>query len=208
MQIVICRHGETDANVQKRLQGRIETSINVRGKKQARLIAERLKGEKFDHVLCSPQLRCRQTMDEIMKYHKNEVEFRNELREIDLGKYSSMNRQDIDANFPGDWSERVDNKYEFVHEGGESYKQADENRVKPLLKEFREKYSSRKILVVTHGGICRLLLGDLLGLSGKEKMGIELPNDCIYYVEYRPHKTTVRYYLAESGEKGEGYLKK
>jgi broad specificity phosphatase PhoE len=208
MDIVICRHGETDDNVKKKLQGRIESSINEHGKIQAKLIAEKLKDEKFDHVFCSPQLRCRQTISEIMKHHKNKVDYRKELMEIDIGKYSGMDKHEIESKFPGDWVERVDNKYEFMHEGGESYKQADEFRVKPFLKELKEKYSSRKILIVTHGGICRLLLGNILGLNGNEMMEIEFPNECIYYVEYKPHKTIIKYYLVESKKSGEGFIKK
>ena len=209
MRILICRHGETDLNVQGRLQGSLETSINAHGREQARLVGKALMGENFDRVFCSPQRRCRETLDEIMKSSPGmKVEYRDELREISLGKYAGLDRHEIEEKFPGDWGERVDNKYEFVHEGGESYKQVYEKRVKPLLKEFREKYSSRKILVLTHGGVCRVLLGDLLGLAPKEKMDIELPNDCIYYVDYLPHKTKVQFLLVESGIKGEGHLTK
>ena len=209
MRIVICRHGETDLNREKRLQGRMETQINENGRGQAALVGKKLKEEKFDAVFCSPLKRCRETAQIIMKFlPKNKVVFREELAEVNLGKYSGMDVRDINEKFPGDWAERVDNKYEFVHELGESYKNADEHRVKPLLKEFSEKYSSRNILVITHGGICRLMLGDLLGLAPVEKMSIELPNDCIYFVEYRPHKTAVQFYLAESGIHGEGHLTK
>lgn len=209
MKLILCRHGETDQNMQRRLQGRLETEINAHGLAQAKLVAERLREEGFDHVFCSPLRRCRQTAAEIMAFHPGmEVKYRAELSEVSLGKYSGMDRHDIEAKFPGEWSKRVDNKYDFRHEGGESYKDADEKRVKPLLKEFREKYSSRKLLVVTHGGICRLMLGNMLGLRPGQKMQVEFPNDCIYYVEYLPHKTAVKYLLAESGISGEGYLTK
>ena len=209
MRMIICRHGETDFNGQKRLQGILETAINSHGQEQARLVAQKLKGEEFDYVFSSPLLRCRQTVEEIMKFHSGQkIIYRDELKEIDLGKYSGMDKHEIEEKFPGDWAERVDNKYEFVHEGGESYKQVDELRVRPLLNEFREKYSSRKILVVTHGGTCRLLLGNMLGLATKEKMNIELPNDCIYFVDYLPHKTKVHFYLAQTGINGEGHLTK
>ena len=52
-----------------------------------------------------------------------------------------------------------------------------------------------------------LLRGDcVLGLGPDEKMSIMMPNDCIYFVEYRPHKTEVRYELLESGKIGKGVL--
>ena len=209
MKLILCRHGETDFNTQKRLQGKLETELNERGVKQARLVAERLESDEFDCAFSSPQDRCRQTASEIMRFHqKTKMVFRNELREIDLGKYTGMNPEEIEEKFPGEWGKRVDSKYEFLHEGGESYKGVDEKRVKPLLKEFREKYSSRTILVVTHQGIGRLIIGNLLGLAPGQKMKIDFPNECIYFIEYRPHKTEIMYCLAEEGIEGKGWLEK
>ncbi|VVB99416.1 Histidine phosphatase superfamily (branch 1) [uncultured archaeon] len=95
-----------------------------------------------------------------------------------------------------------------MHEGGESYKSMDETRIRPLLKEFQEKYSSRKILVLSHQGTARLIIGDMLGLSPEQKMQVDMPNDCIYYIEYRPHKTEVKYFLCESKKEGNGHLRR
>ena len=208
MKMILCRHAETDFNKEKRLQGWMETSINEKGQKQAQLLSLALKDEEFDYVFSSPQKRCMQTAREIMKFHKNEIIFQDELREINIGKYAGMDKQEIEQKFPGDWKKRVEDKYGFVHEGGESYAQVDEKRVKPLLAAFREKYSSRKILVITHQGTARLIIGNMLGLGPLEKMDLDCPNDCIYYIEYLPHKTTVKYSLVQSGKSTEGYLTK
>ncbi len=208
MHLTICRHGETDFNVQKRLQGWMDTPINSHGMEQARLLAKRLRWEKFDYAFCSTLRRTRETFAEAMKYHKDvPVQFREELREINLGIYEGLNAREIDAKYPGHWSRRVDSKYDFRHEGGESYKSVDEGRVASLMNEFREKYSSRNILVMLHQGTAKLLIGSMLGLVPEEKMGISMPNDCIYFVEYRPHKTEVSCELLESGKKGGGILK-
>jgi len=209
MKLIICRHGQTDYNAQKRLQGHLETELNEIGLSQAMLVSEHLKDLEFDHAFASPQKRCKATANEIMKYHSdNKLVFRDELKEIDVGIYTGMTPKEIDKKFPGRWSERVDNKYDFKHKNGESYKEVDENRVQPLLKEFREKYSSRTILLITHQGTGRLILGSLLGYSPEEKMKINFPNDCIYFVDYLPHKTIVKHYRAETNEWGEGCLQR
>lgn len=209
MKIVLCRHGETDFNVEKRLQGtRINHHINERGKKQAALIAEKLKDYKFDHVFSSPLIRCKETVEIIAKNYDNKIEFRKELQEVDLGIFSGMNAVEIEEKYPGKWHERVDSKYGFDHYDGESYQSVDKTRIADFLKEIKEKYSSRTILIVTHMGIARLIIGSLLGLSGKEKMEINMPNDCIYFIDYLPHKTVIKYYLTETQEEGQNYLKK
>ncbi|MEM4256783.1 MAG: histidine phosphatase family protein [Candidatus Diapherotrites archaeon] len=207
MRIVLCRHGETDFNVQKRLQGKMETELNEHGFLQAKLIAENLKNEKFYTIFCSPRKRCLQTAEEINKFHNKKIEVREELSEIDLGIFTGMNREEIEHNFPGEWSKRVDNKYEFLHKNGESYEEVDKNRVAKFIQELKEKYSARNILIITHAGLGRLLIGSLLGLSGQEKMRIEFPNECIYFIDYKPHKTKISYLCVESKLSGEGFLK-
>ena len=119
-----------------------------------------------------------------------------------------MDKGEIEKKFPGDWAKRDDNKYDFRHESGESYREVDENRVRPLLNEFREKYSSRKLLVITHQGTARLVIGNLLGLSPEEKMLVDFPNNCVYRVSYLPHKTEITYSLVGLGESDKGYIKR
>ncbi len=207
MRIVLCRHGETDFNKQHRFQGKLETELNNHGLEQAKLLAEALKGENFYAILCSPRKRCIRTAEEINKYHNKRIRILEELSEIDLGIYTGMNKEEIEEKFPGVWVKRVDNKYDFLHEGGESYKQIDETRVANFIRDLKEKYSSRNILIVTHAGVGRLIVGSLIGLSGREKMHIEIPNECIYFIEYKPHKTKISYLCVESKKSGEGYIK-
>ncbi|MCR4335929.1 MAG: histidine phosphatase family protein, partial [archaeon] len=199
--------GQTDFNVQKRYQGLSQTPLNENGLRQAKKIAEILKNEDFDAAFSSPLKRAVQTAKEIVKPHKNlKLILREELRELDYGHLSGKTPNEIEIENPGTWAKREKNKYDFDHLGGETFRDADEKRVKPLLKEFQEKYSSRTILAVSHGGLGRLIIGNLLGLEPKEKMIIDIPNDCIYYINYRPHKTEVNYFLVDSKKEGNGYL--
>ncbi|PIN85504.1 MAG: hypothetical protein COV47_01865 [Candidatus Diapherotrites archaeon CG11_big_fil_rev_8_21_14_0_20_37_9] len=207
MKLILCRHGQTDYNKEHRLQGSLETDISSEGRKQAREVGDFLKSKEFDFAFCSPQKRCMQTASEIMAFHKDkELVQRNELREIDVGKYEGMNPAEIEKKFPGDWKKRMQDKYSFVHAAGESYAKMDSERIKPLLQEFKEKYYSRTLLLVTHMGTGRLIIGNMLGLKGKEMMEIHFPNDCIYFIEYRPHKTVLEYVLVETGKKGKGFI--
>ncbi|MEK6957534.1 MAG: histidine phosphatase family protein [archaeon] len=209
MELVLCRHSETDYNKEKRYQGRTDNPLNGNGIAQAKLIGEKLSAEKFYAAFTSPLRRCTQTAEQILSFQKGLNSTSLEaLIELDYGLFSGLTPKEITQKFPGEWEKKVENPYEFVHPNGESYKGVDERRVRPLLAEFREKYASRKILVVTHQGTGRLIIGSMLGLSPKEKMEISIPNDCIYSIEYRPHKTAVKYFLAETGAEGSGYLER
>lgn len=208
MRLILCRHGETDFNKAKKFQGWLETELNEKGLKQAKAVADLLKDEKIDYIISSPQIRARQTVKEIAKHHSSPLLFRDELKEIDTGNLSGLSPNEILKKFPGEWEKRVEDKYNYKHFGGESYNELDTNKVQPLLEEFREKYWSRNLIVVTHQGTGRLIIGNLLGLDDKGKMSIDIPNDCIYFIEYGPHKTKIGYKRALSGDMGEGFLKK
>ena len=60
MNILVTRHGETDWNLLKKIQGRIDNDLNEKGKNQARETKEKLKDEKIDLIICSPLKRTRQ----------------------------------------------------------------------------------------------------------------------------------------------------
>src|SRR5437764_7482956 len=60
MTILVVRHGETDGNAARILQ-RPDVPLNARGMRQAELLARRLSGHGFVHILCSDLLRARMT---------------------------------------------------------------------------------------------------------------------------------------------------
>jgi len=205
MRIVLCRHGETDFNAEKRYQGRTDTMLNKKGLKQAEQLAEKLGDNDFYKAFSSPLKRCTQTAEKIMELHpKTKLIIKQELIEHDYGVFEGKTPDEIPELF----EEKEKNRYEFRHKNGETFREADEKRVKPFLEELKEKYYSRNILVVTHQRIGSLIIGSLLGLPGKEKVEIEIPNDCIYFIDYLPHKTIVKYFLIDSKKQGEGYLKR
>ena len=59
MRLIIVRHGETNENVQKIVQGQKLGSLSERGWKQTKLLAERLKDEKVDIIISSDLERAR-----------------------------------------------------------------------------------------------------------------------------------------------------
>ena len=64
LRIYLARHGETDWNAERRLQGtRTDTALNSTGRQQAAKLAERLKGVRLDAVYCSGLSRSRETAE-------------------------------------------------------------------------------------------------------------------------------------------------
>ena len=68
--IYFVRHGQTDYNSNKLYAGQKDVPLNKEGVKQAKQTAEQLKDLKFDICFCSPLLRAKQTLNEILNLNK------------------------------------------------------------------------------------------------------------------------------------------
>ena len=65
MNIFITRHGQTDWNLERRVQGQTDIDLNETGRLQAEEVREKLLGEDLDLIICSPLKRARHTAEAI-----------------------------------------------------------------------------------------------------------------------------------------------
>ena len=84
MKLIIVRHGQTNFNLERKLQGVTDNELNDNGKNQAEQTKEKLENETFDLILCSPLIRARQTADIINKERK--VKIKKILEQVNLTK--------------------------------------------------------------------------------------------------------------------------
>jgi probable phosphoglycerate mutase len=157
------RHGETDFNVEARLQGRRDTVLNANGRRQAAHSAsvlgdlfarDRRQARDFAYV-ASPLKRARETM-EILRMalgldpHGYDVDAR--LMEISYGDWEGLTLPEIEARTPGVLAQRDRDKWNFAPPGGESYRE--------LAKRIDDWYATltRDTVVAAHGGGARALM--------------------------------------------------
>ena len=143
--IYVVRHGETEWNAINKVLGRTDMPLNDKGIKQANEIARSLKDKKIDVFLCSPLCRARQTADAISKELGIRYEIDDRLIEQDFGSFEGINR--FDAEY-----QKAKREYFVRYPGGESYFDMAA-RVYSLIKEL----NGTNALLVTHGGICRMI---------------------------------------------------
>ena len=143
--ILVVRHGETEWNAINKVLGRTDIPLNNKGMEQAYELARSLKDLKIDIFLCSPLCRARQTADAISNETGIRYKIDDRLIEQDFGKFEGVNR------FDGGYQE-AKREYFARYPGGESYFDLAA-RVFPLLKELE----GANALLVTHGGICRMI---------------------------------------------------
>lgn len=90
--ILFVRHGQTDYNKHHKFQGRLNTSLNEEGIKQAQQLATTLKDVKFDVIYTSPLTRAKHTAQIINQYHNVELIENEQITEIELGDLTGAPR--------------------------------------------------------------------------------------------------------------------
>jgi len=94
MTILVVRHGETDGNALRILQ-RADVPLNERGMRQAELLAQRLSGEGFVHILCSDLVRARMTAAPLAALTRIEIEESPLLQERNFGDLRGIPYADL-----------------------------------------------------------------------------------------------------------------
>lgn len=159
--IYVARHGQTEWNALNKVLGRTDIPLDPTGIEQARVLASSIKelcvkGLEIDAFLCSPLSRARQTADAISEETGLRYRVDDRLIEQDFGQLEGVDR--FAAEFQ-------DAKREFFarYPGGESYFDIAA-RVYPLLEEL----DGKNALLVTHGGICRVIRSYFEDLGNEE----------------------------------------
>lgn len=149
MRVWVARHGQTQWNVENKVCGRTDLPLTEEGKKQARLLCEKLEKLTIDLMIVSPMVRARQTAAPAAEKYHIPMVIDDRLIEQDYGIYEGVSRFDVGF---------LNNKRQFAfrYPGGESMMDVA-CRVYSLLNEIKEKYPDKNILLVCHGGVCRVI---------------------------------------------------
>ncbi|MFA6081032.1 MAG: histidine phosphatase family protein [Patescibacteria group bacterium] len=153
--LYIVRHGETEWNVKKIIQGYEDIPLNKKGEAQAKELAKKLRHIKFDAVFSSDLIRARRTAEIITLEKKLAVQTTKALKERYFGKYQGKS---FAVN--NKMTKLIDN-LKMVSGPGLKEVESDENiilRLTTFLREIAVAYANKTILVVSHGGPMRTLL--------------------------------------------------
>ena len=177
LRIYLARHGQTDWNVEGRMQGGTDIPLNATGRQQAAALKDHLKDVRFDAVYSSTLSRSRETAEIV----RGQVPLTSVagLGERRFGKFEGLlsNAPDTGPEFQ---RRRWDPKDAL--DGGESWV-AFIDRVRSALQTIRTRHPSGSILLVGHGGTNQAILQILLGLSLDDTRSITQDNDELYLIE-------------------------
>jgi broad specificity phosphatase PhoE len=179
------RHGETDWNVEQRLQGHRDTALNARGRGQA---------TRCGHILCdlfardervaadcayvsSPLMRARETMEllrAMLDLDPRAYDVDGRLIEISFGAWEGLTLPEIHARSPQALAERERDKWGFRPPGGESYRD--------VTKRVGDWYATvtRDTVVAAHGGVARGLIAHFKILPHEEAAHADISHGVVY----------------------------
>lgn len=146
MEILLTRHGQTEWNVLKKVQGKADIELNEKGIQQAEETREILKNERIDLILCSPLKRAIQTAEIINRGRNIEMIIDERISERDFGEFEGMINTEFDFN--AFWSYKQNLKYNKA----ENIKDFFE-RIYSFLDSVKNEYVGKRILIVSHGGV-------------------------------------------------------
>lgn len=152
--IYVIRHGLTELNKKKKVNGQIDEPLAPEGIKQAKE-AISLIPESITHIYTSPLKRARQTA-EIINFKLNlPISAVDEFTEIHMGTLAGYSWEEMAGGMDLKKKHRTI-QFDYRAYGGESVTEVRE-RVTKFLKKVRQQHGYNEVLIVTHGGIIRLL---------------------------------------------------
>lgn len=174
------RHGETDWNAVQRYQGQTDTPLNDKGRQQATRNGQMLKqligADRDPHFVASPLSRTFETMAIIRRQMgRGESDFATDprLKEINFGHWEGQLWSELPMTDPVEFEARRNNPFHWRPRGGESYGDLAA-RIAGWLREI-----DRDTVVVSHGGVSRVVRMHILSLPESQVARLEVPQDKI-----------------------------
>lgn len=149
---IVIRHGETQWNTESRIQGQRDSTLTAAGREQARALAERMAGEKFDVLVSSDLGRAFDTASAVAARCGLEITRDERLRERSFGAGEGLTYDEIDKVYPNAFSRVREVDPDFTIPGGESRRTFHE-RVRTAFEALAREHAGRTVVVVTHGGV-------------------------------------------------------
>ncbi|MDT3666015.1 2,3-diphosphoglycerate-dependent phosphoglycerate mutase GpmB [Cronobacter dublinensis] len=184
LQVYLVRHGETQWNAERRIQGQSDSPLTEKGEHQAMQVAQRAKALGITHIISSDLGRTRRTAEIIAQGCGCDVILDARLRELDMG---ILERRHLDTltDEEEDWRRQLVNG---TPDGripqGESMQEVSD-RMHGALNACLELPEGSRPLLVSHGMALGCLVSTILGLPAYAERRLRLRNCSISRVDYQ-----------------------
>jgi len=180
--LLLVRHGITDHNSNRKFAGSTDVELSDDGYRQVEKLRERLAGEKIDAIYCSDLKRAMATAEVIVSGHDVEITSCPELREMDYGIAEGLTFKEIGSRYPELWESIANFSLELSFPDGECFSDFVGRAVK-FMDRLKGHGEEETVLIVSHGGMLKVLVCDLLGIDHSHWPQIRFDNASLSIVE-------------------------
>lgn len=172
--VIAIRHGETDWNVDLRIQGQLDISLNDTGRRQARRLALALADESLHAVYSSDLARARETAQAVAAAHGLAVLDEPGLRERAFGRFEGLTFREIEERWPDESARWRARESDFAPGGGEALCDFYARCVDTATR-LASAHVGQTIALVAHGGVldCLYRAGSRMSLQAPRTWRLE-----------------------------------
>ncbi len=183
--ICIVRHGETDWNLERRLQGQLNTNLNAAGRVQAKATAQGLEQHGFVAIYSSDLRRTLQTATVLAQRLGLEVCPEAGLRERHYGVFQGRTAAELARDYPDAHARFLNRDLDYDFDHGESLRNFAA-RVSETIERIASHHAGETVLLVTHGGVLDIVYRRITGRALSGPRDFAVPNAALNWIELGP----------------------
>ncbi len=154
MKLYIVRHGETEWNTVKKLQGWQNSDLTKKGIRGAKLLRNRLEDVKFDFIYSSPLSRAMETAEYIKKNDEKLIVL-EEVKEMGFGEWEGLEKEKLETSYSQEYYNFWNKPHLYKTSGGESFEDLYKRIERGLNKIIKN--GGENVLLVSHGVVIKAI---------------------------------------------------
>ena len=181
LRLYLMRHGAVEST--GRLIGHTDAALAVAGLAQAQQLAAQLATTKLSAVYASDLQRAVATATPIAARHNLPVLAQPQWREIAMGEWEGRVVAELHTECPERMAQCFSDPASFAYPGGEAFS-SFAARVRHALAQLLAEHNSGAIALVVHGGVCRAILGEALGMPMTHWLRLAQDYGCLNVIDW------------------------
>jgi probable phosphoglycerate mutase len=183
----LVRHGETDWNTERRLQGQLDIPLNTHGLEQAHKLSQALAsaGQQFDALYVSDLMRTRQTAEYIARQSglNHCTVHTSALRERHFGCFQGLTYPEAQVRMPEAYQQFKSRNPAYQPSEGESLATFSQ-RVEGFLQHTAKQHAGQTLLLVSHGGVLDIAYRLANQLPLTRERDFPIPNAALNWISH------------------------
>ena len=183
LRLYLIRHGQVEGAAFGKLLGWTDTRLSECGLEQSRQLAKKLSAAQLCAIYSSDLQRARLTAETIGIHHRLKVQQSSAWREIDMGEWEGRTLAALHDEAPELVAQLFGDPASFEYPGGESFV-AFISRIQRALDRLLLNHGSGEMALVAHGGVCRTIIGNVLGMPTHNWLRLAQDYCCLNVIDW------------------------